>query len=82
MKQELQELKMNLPKILSFVDYHEIKYIEKYINEFVSKDTQIKSKEIMGLGSKEYYAIFYLEKDEVYDALIKEFYDDLGFRVR
>ena len=64
---------LNLPSILSFQDYHEIRNMEDNFNELTVGRTRIKSEEL-GFYDGSYQAIFYLKKDKDYKQMVKEMY--------
>ena len=71
MKNKLKDIKVKLPIILSFRDYHEIDNVLYHINSLLRG--KIKANELGCSGEYyEYYAIFYLKKDKEYYSLVKE----------
>ena len=64
-----KQVSLNIPVILTFDDYHEIKYVQEYFNQLV-KGKKIKSKELAYIDA--YAAIFYFTQDDEYKHLVKE----------
>lgn len=71
MKIKPKSVPLKLPAILSFFDYHEIRYTEDHFNELTIGRTKIKSEEL-GFYDGRYQAIFYLKKDKDYKQMVKE----------
>ena len=76
MKTEAKAYMTTLPVILSFRDYHDILYVQNYINE-IFLDVKVNSQELSNPNSSKYHAVFFIEKDRSYDSLIKEFNDQI-----
>lgn len=81
MKIKPKQLKVIVPNIITFSDYHEIDTFLYDLNEFFGG--KMKAKELGFDGG--YQAIFYLKQDREYKALVKEWknshkeeYDDEG----
>ena len=70
MKNKTTKVSLNMPIILDFGDYHEIKYVQDYFNKVIAGKRKIKSKEL-ATPFGYYYAIFYFKKDNKYHKLIK-----------
>ena len=68
MKVKPKELKVTVPVIMSFRDYHDIDYVLDYLNELFGG--KMKAEELGCDG--QYYGIFYLKKDQEYRTLVKE----------
>ena len=66
-------MKINLPIILSFDDYHEFRACGQIINKVISAPTKIKYEELGDINDGLYHAIFYVNRDEKFKKLIKEF---------
>lgn len=72
MKVKPKQVLVNVPVILTFYDYHEIRHVEDYFNEVFSGKNKIKSEELQSCN-EEYAAIFYFKKDKEYTQLVKEY---------
>lgn len=65
---------VNLPIVLMFKDYHEIKEFALTINTIIHGKVKVKTEEL-GLLGKEYVGLFYLQRNEEYEELRKSFVD-------
>ena len=81
MKIKRKEVKVTIPVIMSFSDYHEIDYVLDHLNEIFGG--KMKAEELGCMGDNE--AIFFFKKDAEYRSLVKEWkarykeeYDDEG----
>jgi hypothetical protein len=70
MKIKSKKVLCNIPVIMTFDDYHEIGYIQDYLNQLMA-DKKIKSKELSYCGA--YAAIFYFKQDAEFEAMVKEY---------
>lgn len=68
------KISMELPKILSFDDYHEIGDFADRFNELTGGKPKLKFDEIIGTSDYGYKALFYFGgKDKAYKAIRKAY---------
>ena len=64
-----------LPIVIHFKDYHEIPIFAKDVNLILDKDSRISCEEI-GMDGMNYLGIFFIEKDDEYLSLKKEWEEE------
>lgn len=74
MKIKPKSILVDLPIVLMFQDYHEIKQFALTINTIIHGKVKVKTEEL-GLLGKKYVGLFYLQRNEEYDKLRKSFID-------
>lgn len=72
MKIKPKEVLVNLPIVLQFTDYHELPEFASNINQLLHGKVKVKYEELGVLGSK-YIGIFYLQRNDEFTELRKEF---------
>lgn len=74
MKVKPKEVLLNLPITLMFRDYHEIPEFAANINQLIHGKVKIKYEELGCLGG-EYVGLFYLQRNDEFTEMRKEFKD-------
>lgn len=63
-----KQVKVTVPVIMEFKDYHDIDYVLDFFNELFGG--KMKAEELGCTG--QYHAVFFLKKDQEYRSLVKE----------
>jgi len=72
MKFKPKDIKVNLPTVLMFQDYHEIPIFAETINSIIHGKVKVKCEELGILGGR-YVGIFYLQRNNESQRLRDEF---------
>lgn len=72
MKVKPKDIKVNLPTVMMFRDYHEIPAFAVTINSIIHGKVKVKCEEL-GLLGGQYVGIFYLQRNNEYQGLREEF---------
>lgn len=71
----MKKIEVNLPITLSFCDYHEVDCTLVYLKQIFG--AELKGEELgFDYNARRYIGIFFLEKDEEYESIAKEWRDN------
>lgn len=71
------KITLNIPYIMYFDDYHQIREFADRFNEMTNNKPKLKFTEVMGESDYGYHALFYFGKqDKAYKAALKAYRDE------